>query len=247
VTSLDQLISIDRASSVPLYSQLARSIEELIASGGIAPGERLENEVRLADRLGVSRPTMRQAIQHLVDKGLLVRKRGVGTQVVHSRTRRQDELSSLYDDLADSRRDPRTRVLSFGRVPAPEVVAAALRVEPGSEVTAVERIRLAGEQPLALLRNYLAPGLRGITGEGLAATGLYRLLRENGVRLRVAEQTVGARSATAGEARLLDDRRGAPLLTMTRVAYDQAGRPIEYGDHLYRAGLYSFELTLIAR
>jgi DNA-binding GntR family transcriptional regulator len=247
VTSLVQRISIDRASPVPLYFQLAQRIEELIAGGELAPGDRLENEVQLADRLGVSRPTMRQAIQYLVDKGLLVRKRGVGTQVVHSRVRRQVELTSLYDDLTDTRRAPRTEVLSFEQVPADEEVAAALQIDPGTEVHAVRRLRYADDEPLALLRNHLPLDVKGLTADGLAETGLYRLLRESGVQLRVADQTIGARGATTAEARLLGERRSAPLLTMTRTAYDHGGRPVEYGDHVYRASLYSFELTLLAR
>ena len=81
--------------------------------GELAPGTRLENEIDLADRLRLSRPTMRRAIGYLVDRGLLVRKRGVGTVVVHAKVQRPVELTSLYDDLASTRRDPQTRVLSF--------------------------------------------------------------------------------------------------------------------------------------
>ena len=77
-------IRIDRSSPVPLYFQVAQRLEQMIESGEMPPGSRLENEIALADQLGLSRPTMRQAIQHLVDKGLLVRKRGVGTQVVNN-------------------------------------------------------------------------------------------------------------------------------------------------------------------
>ena len=73
--------------------------------------------MQLADRCGLSRPTVRQAIQHLVDKGLLVRKRGVGTQVVQAQVRRPIELTSLYDDLAAAQRSPRTKVLELETVP----------------------------------------------------------------------------------------------------------------------------------
>ena len=69
-------IRLERNSPVPLYYQLAQSIEHAIASGELAPGDRLENELSLTTRLGLSRPTARQAIQELVKKGLLVRKRG---------------------------------------------------------------------------------------------------------------------------------------------------------------------------
>ena len=78
-------LQVDRKSPVPLYFQVAQHMEHLIESGELAPGTRLENEIDLADRLRLSRPTMRRAIQELVAKGLLVRKRGVGTQVVHGK------------------------------------------------------------------------------------------------------------------------------------------------------------------
>ncbi|WP_157875756.1 GntR family transcriptional regulator, partial [Streptacidiphilus griseoplanus] len=128
--SLAELISIDRTSPVPLYFQVAARLEQLIATGELPPGTRLVNEIALAGDLGLSRPTMRQAIQHLVDRGLLVRKRGVGTQVVHSRVRRQVELTSLHDDLLRAGRHPRTKVLSLRCEPAPDQAAAALRLRP---------------------------------------------------------------------------------------------------------------------
>ena len=99
-------IQVDRNSPVPLYFQVAQHLEQLIESGELAPGTRLENEIDLADRLRLSRPTMRRAIEYLVGRGLLVRKRGVGTQVVHAKVQRKVELTSLYDDLANTRRDP---------------------------------------------------------------------------------------------------------------------------------------------
>src|SRR3982751_6903754 len=110
-------------------------------------------EVDLAERLGVSRPTTRRAIQYLVERGMLVRKRGVGTQVVHPKVRRPVELSSLYDDLVAGDRAPRTEVLSLEVIGAPDPVAAALEVAPGTEVPWIDRLRYAGEEPLALMHN----------------------------------------------------------------------------------------------
>ena len=83
-----------------------------------------------------------------------------------------------------------------------------------------------------------------LSTEALERTGLYPLMRAAGVRLHLATQTVGARSATAAEARLLDDRRGVPVLTMERTVYDDSGRAVEFGRHYYRASLYAFEFVL---
>ncbi len=240
-------IPVDRTSPVPLYYQVAQELERAIMSGELAPGTRLDNEMVLADQLGLSRPTVRRAIEYLADRGYLVRKRGVGTEVVHPKVRRPVELTSLYDDLAVSGQNPRTRVLSLETVPASDAVAHALSVDEGSPVIALERLRYAQDEPLAVMRNYLPPGLVELDPELLERTGLYRLMRSAGVRPHLAAQTIGARAATAEEARLLHDTKGAPLLTMQRTAYDDMGRAVEFGSHLYRASMYSFELVLVSR
>ena len=76
-------VMVDRTSPIPIYFQVATQLQKLIESDVIPVGTRFENEVDLAERLGVSRPTMRRAMQYLVERGMVVRKRGVGTQVVH--------------------------------------------------------------------------------------------------------------------------------------------------------------------
>jgi GntR family transcriptional regulator len=240
-------ISVDRASPVPLYFQVAQELERAVESGELPPGTRLENEIALADQIGLSRPTVRRAIEYLVDRGLLVRKRGIGTQVVHPKVRRPLELTSLYEDLAVHGKHPGTKVLSLRSVAAADVVAHALGIEEGAPVMALERLRCAQGEPLALMRNYVPEGLVPLSSEKLEQTGLYELMRAAGVRPHLASQTIGARAATAAEARRLDERRGAPLLTMRRTSYDALGRALELGDHVYRASLYSFELVLASR
>ena len=239
-------IQVDRNSPVPLYFQVAQRLEQMIESGELATGTRLENEIDLADRLGLSRPTMRRAIEYLVGKGLLVRKRGVGTQVLHPKVQRQVELTSLYEDLAQTHRDPSTRVLSFSREPAPDDLALELGLPEGTELYVFERLRYADGEPLALMRNHVPANLLRLSAEDLETQGLYNLLRASGINLRIAKQSIGGRAATTAEARALSEAKGAPLLTMERAAYDDQGRAVEHGDHIYRASRYSFDLTLTA-
>ncbi|MFF8871861.1 GntR family transcriptional regulator [Streptomyces massasporeus] len=243
--SLD--FALDRGSPVPLYHQLAQQLEAAIEHGVLAPGNLLGNEVDLSVRLGLSRPTVRQAIQSLVDKGLLVRRRGVGTQVVHSQVKRPLELSSLYDDLETAGQAPTTAVVRNEVVPASCEVAAALGVPEGEEVTVLDRLRRTHGRPVALLRNHLPVSLLDLDGARLESTGLYRMMRQAGITLHSARQTIGARAATAQEAARLDEREGAALLTMQRTAYDDTGRPVEYGTHIYRASLYTFDFQLLVR
>lgn len=239
-------LTLDRGSPVPLYFQVAQHLEALIESGEIAPGTRLENEISLADQLGLSRPTMRRAIGYLVDRGLLVRKRGVGTQVVQPKVRRPLELSSLYDDLRTAGRSPRTEVLEFAVERPSSLVADALGLTDNDEVYAIRRLRFTGDEPLSIMHNYVPVDLVHLDEDALRERGLYELLRAEGIALKIASQSIGSRAARAAEARLLGERAGAPLLTMTRTTYADTGRSVEYGSHLYRASRYTFELTLTA-
>ncbi len=239
-------IRLDRNSPVPLYFQVAEQLERSIASGEIIPGSRLVNEVDLVAQLGLSRPTVRKAMEYLVDKGLVVRQRGVGTRVVSPRVRRSLNLSSLYDDLASAGQRPSTAVLTNTVGSAAPDVLHALGLREGEPVITLVRLRNADGQPIAKLTNYLPSDRITIRTDELESDGLYALLRRAGITLHSATQVIGARPATAAEARALGDRRGAALLTMQRTAYDDHGKPVEYGNHIYSAARYSFEMSMLA-
>lgn len=241
----DLFMDIDRSGPIPLYYQIATRIEEAIRSGRLPTGSRLENEVALSERLGLSRPTVRRAIQDVVDKGLLVRRRGIGTQVVHGQVTREVEFTSLNEDLLRSDRHPTTTVLLHEVVTADAIMAERLTLAERSAVLHLRRLRGADGAPLAVLENYLPTDFIDLGEEELARYGLYQLLRSRGVTMRVARQRIGARRATNEESTLLDIDRGGPVLTMERTAFDNSGRPVEFGHHCYRPDLYSFEVTLV--
>jgi DNA-binding GntR family transcriptional regulator len=240
-------LSLDRSSPVPLYYQLAQQLEQAVANGDLKPGDRIEPEVDLAERTGLSRPTVRQAIQELVKKGLLVRRRGVGTQVVHNQMRRPVELSSLYDDLTRANHRPTTKVLVLRREGADADVASILGLGEAAEVYVIERLRFDGDEPLAYMRNWIPADIAELDETSLEAHGLYDLLRRAGVQMHIANQRIGAKVASGSEAKLLDVRTGAALLTMERTTFDDAGRAIEWASSSYRADLYSYETTLFER
>jgi DNA-binding GntR family transcriptional regulator len=240
-------MDIDRAGPIPLYYQVASRIETAIVDGTVPAGARIDNEIALGERLGISRPTVRRAIQDLVDKGLLVRRRGIGTQVVHGEVTRKVELTSLFEDLSSANRTPSTTVVLRDRIEATESIAERLGVPAGSPVLHVRRVRLADAVPLALLENYLPQEFLDISEADLAQFGLYQLLSARGVDIRVARQRIGARSATAEESKVLDIDRHSAVLTMDRVAFDSNGRAVEFGHHSYRPDLYSFEVTLVGK
>lgn len=240
------VVTLSPSSPIPLYHQISDQLEAAIGSGALQKGEFLPSEIDLADSWGVSRPTVRRAIQELVDRGMLVRRRGVGTQVVTDQVRRRVRLSSLFDDLVAGGRHPTTRVLRCDTVRADDAVASQLEVEPGTPILVLERVRFAGGAPLAIMHNWLAiEGGADITTATLETTGLYDLLRRRGIQPRIARQVIGAKAASAEEAGILNLSPGAPLVTMHRVMQDHSGRSIEVGSHVYDAAHYSVETTVV--
>ena len=239
-------ITLDRNSPVPLYHQLSQAIEHAISTGLLAHGDRLENELSLTSRLGLSRPTARQAIQELVKKGLLVRKRGVGTQVVRSQFRRDERLSSLNEDLAKAGKRPSTQLLEFslGQLDASVRDAIDAAEVTDREFWKIRRLRLADDVPLAVLTNYL-PAHFQILEADLMRKGLYACLRGLGVNLKIAHQRISARLMTDDEAELLDEETPAACLTVDRIAYDDVGQFVEFGRHLYHAAHYSIQSSLV--
>lgn len=247
ILPLNLFMDLERSGPIPLYFQVAQKIEAAIMDGELPAGSRLENEVALGDRLGLSRPTVRRAIQELVDKGLLVRRRGIGTQVVHGQVTRGVELTSLFEDLTRSGKKPSTKMLEVKEVKADNKMAEILAVALGSPILYVKRLRLADNVPVSILENWLPADFVDLDREAMIEHGLYQLLRSRGVNIRVAKQRIGARKSTTLESELLEIDKNSAVLTMDRTAYDNSGRAVEFGHHCYRPDLYSFEVTLVEK
>lgn len=239
--------ALDRTSPVPLYHQVIALLEGAIARGELGPGSRLENEVELARRLGISRPTLRAAIGQLVDRGILIRRRGFGTLVAPLRVSRPIGVTSLYDDLTDAGRRPTTEVLTLEEDVAPDDVSEVLGLAAGESVYYLERLRRADGEPIALLRNYIPERLAVLDRETLETTGLYRVMRSSSVTFRLASIVIGARLAETREAQLFGVPQASAVVTQTRTAYDDQGIAVEFGRHVYPADRYTFETNMVAR
>ena len=243
---MDESVSLDRSSPLPLYQQLAEQIHGAIETGALTVGGHVGNEIRLAERFGVSRVTMRRAIEQLVGTGAVVRKRGVGTSIVDGRISRPLQLTGPFDDLISQGQQPDTTVLVSEVIPASTEVAANLTIAVGQPVLHLRRIRGVNGDPLAVLNNYLATHLIDLRDSDLSRIGLYAALRAVGVRPAMARQRISAREGTAEECRLLDEPTGSALLTMDRITHSDTGRPVEWGRHVYRPDRYAFTVTLTA-
>ena len=239
-------IVLDRDSPVPLYFQLAQHLEAEIRQGTLSVGDRLENELKIAEDLGLSRPTVRAAFRHLVDKGLVLRRRGQGTVVTEEKVNRSVKLTSLFDDLADVGRKPTTEVLHNEVRKPSDMVREALQLDVGEFVIYLERLRFGNGEPIALMHNYLPTSLVTLNTEMLKDHGLYELLRAGGIFPERANQRMSAKNASLQEARLLEETKGTALLTMERTTYDVKGRAIEFAQHVYRASRYALSSTVTA-
>ncbi|MGJ9625051.1 GntR family transcriptional regulator [Actinotignum sp. GS-2025b] len=236
-------IVFDSRSSTPLHQQITQSLASLIDSGTLLPGQLLEDEVSMSRRLGVSRPTLRRALQVLTDEGKLSRRPRVGTRVMPRVFQRDPSLASLSDDLRASGREPRTDVLQYRVVFADSGLATDMHCPEGKEIVALERLRWAEGNRMGIMRNWipadLAPSLTAIS-----SGGLYAFFRSHGIMLRGGVQRISARSASATEAELLHVASGVPLLRVRRSAYDESGRIVDLADHLYDAEQYDLTLPL---
>lgn len=238
-------IKLDRESTTPLYQQISEPLTKLIMSGGIEAGRLIEDEVSLANRLDVSRPTTRRALQELVNGGLLVRRRGVGTRVTPTHVHRQIGLTSLNEDLEAAGYETRTEVLSYQVLLADEAQAALLVCEPGEEIVSITRLRWINDTPLGIMHN-LIPSRIAPTLTELSQKGLYQCLAERDVKMATAVQVLGARVADEKESETLKLEDGAALMTMERTVYGPSGDVIEFGKHVYDAAQYTVTIPLVA-
>jgi DNA-binding GntR family transcriptional regulator len=237
-------IVLDRNSPVPLYFQLAQHYENEIHSGNLDSGDRLENEVKIAEELGLSRPTVRAAFRYLVDKGLVMRRRGQGTVVTKEKVSRSVKLTSLFDDIAGAGQRPTTTVLHNEVVKASDLVKEALGLADEQFVIYLERLRFVDGEPIALMHNYIPTSLVTLSSAMLEEHGLYELLRASGIFPYSATQRFSAKNATTIEARALNETKGTALLTMERTTYDERGQSLEFAQHVYRASRYALLSTV---
>jgi GntR family transcriptional regulator len=210
-----------------------------IAAGTPPPGERLGAERELAVRLGVSRSTLRAALDALETAGAVHRVRGRSGGIFVSQRRVERDLTSLTGLPAYLRRQgfqSGARVLSTATIEADADTAAALGLGDGELVLEIVRVRLADERPVSLERARLpAASFPGLLDRSLAGSIYVLLEEEYGLTAGEAEEQIEVVSATAGDARTLEVRPGAPLVSIVRTAWSADGRPFEHSRDLFRA------------
>ena len=233
--------SINRQSKLPLYQQLYDVLRGNITRGEWKPGDLIPAESELIEQYGVSRITVRQVLDMLVQEGLIYRQRGRGSFVAHPTVEQVlQRLVSFTDDMRQRGFAASTRVLFSGLLPAPQGIAAELEVPEGEEMARIDRLRLADGEPMCLEQSYLVHRhLPGVLKHDLAARSLREIkVNEYGIRWSRARQTIQAIQATPELAHALSIKIGAALLFIERVSYSQDDVPVEFLRVYYRADRY---------
>lgn len=237
--------SFDGGASGPLYLQLQRHIAAALAAGELAPGDCLPAERDIAQMTGLSRVTVRKAIQELVAAGQLVQRRGSGTYVAQKVERLEQALSlltSFTEDMARRGRSVETRWVSRRiDAPAPEEVMA-LGLGAGDRVARLERVRCSDGVPLAIERATLSAATLPDPDE--VQSSLYAVLQTKGLRPTRAVQRISATSIDARDAALLGVPVGSAGLKIERISYLPSGRVVEFTRSLYRGDAYDFAVEL---
>lgn len=236
-------MELNRKSGTPLHAQAEKVLRELIDSDEYKSGKLLPNEVELSERLHISRNTLRQAVTRLVNEGLLVRKKGVGTRVA-----RKGISVGVKNWLSFSQEmkmlgiEVRNYDLHLCYRPATQAIAGFFGVEEGTRCLVLERLRGNTENPFVFFVSYFNPNLP-ITGEENYIMPLYEMLRqEKGIIVKTSKEEISARLAGDNIAERLEISPSDAILIRKRFVYDENGVPVEYNEGYYRSDSFTYTI-----
>ena len=237
---------LDGASEQPLYLQLVDQLEMEIRNSMLA-NDKLSSERELTKMYGVSRITVRLALQELEKRGLVYKKHGKGTYVSEI-TDSAVDLSAAYsftDQMKKLGKTPLTKILSFRLIEAPESIAQQMQIKPGDLIFEIERLRIANGIAMMIERSYVPHSLfAGLTEEMLSVRSLYELFQvEFSQTIRLADEEFYASIALDNEAELLGISSGSPVLHLLRKTYNTKNIVIEYTFSIARADQFRYKIT----
>lgn len=240
--------ALNKELPIPLYHQLKDALRKAIEAGKWKSDEQLPNEARLAEMFGVSKITVRQALQELAAMGYIRREQGRGTFVSSPGFfEGPRELTSFTDEMRAHNLEPASRVLEQTVAAADAELAASLEIAEGEPLFVLKRLRLAGHEPVGIQTAHiplvLAPGLPEETFENVSLYGV--LQRKYDVQPATARETYRAVLADRAYAELLGIPEGSPVFAAERVTASRAGKPFEYVRSIMRGDRYRIVLNLV--
>jgi GntR family transcriptional regulator len=238
-------LTIDHRSKMPLHAQVEELLRELIASPKYQKGEFLPTEVELANRLGVSRNTIRQATNKLEYEGLLIRKKGVGTKVAPTQvlSTSLSNWHSFTKEMQSRGIDVVNLSLELEKVRANEKMASFFNIQVGTPVVKLSKLKGVGKSPIVFFESFFHPRIE-LTHEDDLRKPLYQLLEDKyGIVVDRSSENISSRIA-GNLAKKLDVPKQAPILFRERFVYDPGGRPIEYGLGYYRSDKFVYSIEI---
>lgn len=243
-------VLLDRSSYVPYYMQIKEHLQSSIERNEYPVGHKLPSESELMRLFGVSRITVRQAIESLTQGGYVEKKQGKGAFVSQAKAAQEPNVIASWTELMRARGlRPETRAFSCSEIPATERLAETLQIKAFEPVYCLESLRYCNGEPVCIMKNYIpvktAPGL---IQKDQIRSGIYSVLENDyGLRLATAVEAIEARPAGSREAELLHIRRGSPVLIVQRVTSDPGGVPVEFVTTASAADKYAYIIRLEGR
>jgi GntR family transcriptional regulator len=230
---------------VPRYYEIEQTLRARIAT--LDPDSPLPSDAQLCEEFGVSRMTARNAVQRLVQEGLVYRLPGKGTYVAGSGAHREaSNLTNFTKEMRRRGREPSSRLLERELRPASELEAGRLQLAGESSVVSIRRIRLADDEPVAIEHAVLpAAAADAVMEADLEGGSLHEALVSGGLVPTRGHATIGSEPAEPEEAGLLDVPNGWPLLVERRMIVDQHGKPLELTESRYASGRYALDVDFV--
>lgn len=236
---------VDKSSPMPVYYQIKTIIHNLIESKKLKMGDKIPTEEELCKIFNVSRMTIRQAIEGLVNSGELIREKGKGTFVTSDKIVFElSALQSFSEDMKKRGFSVTNRIIEKKIIRPTQEIAKSLQISKDSAVFRLKRIRIVNGEPAAIETTHIPiERCPGIVDEDLENNSLFYLIENKyGLKLFYSDQLLEPVIAKKEESKLLQIKENSPLLKMTGITYLKNGYPIEYIVGLYRGDRYKFRL-----
>lgn len=232
------------SENVPVYIQIHDEIRRYIEEGKWKIGDRLPSERELAQNFGVSRMTLRQAIQTLADEGIVERKIGSGTYVARRKVQeKMSGVTSFTDIVMSQGKEPSSQTVSYKVTVPSSSESEALHLDENEHILRMERIRYADEEPICLETTSIPYHLIDALDRQDITTSLYRSFEtKTGKRLGRAQQIVSASLASERISELLKVKKGSAVLVLRQITYLDDNQPFEYVRSQYAGNRFEFML-----
>jgi len=236
---------IDHKSNLPLHIQVETMLRNLIGEKEYQNGKLIPPETDIANILGISRNTVRQAFNKLVLEGVLVRKKGMGTKVAEKNIATSLDNWSYTSEMLEKGIDSKDYMMKISETSVNQEIAEAFSITPGTKVIMLEKLKGTGKKPIVYFISYFHPRL-GLSADSDFSKPLYKLLEEKYyVYASISKEEIRAINAGKDLAEKLKIEIGDPILFRKRKVFDPGERIFEYNCGYYRADSFTYTIDIV--